>query len=129
MKPVGNWGDLIANLSTGTTLIIYGAIFPGMVAVGSTMMSIPPVGWLPAGCTPQFSPIFPTFVVSTGAGPMAIGPTKLYPVRALTHAGPGGRADAIAETAKAVFFAPANPSGASPGERSATTWAASCRWW
>lgn len=95
-------------------------------------MVMPPEGWLPAGFTPQvvkgkggedFSPremlrtpqfhlISLTFAVSAGAGLMAIGLMKLYPVEALVDNGVGAdNADAIAGTAMAVFFSLANGIG------------------
>ncbi|MEA2023105.1 MAG: MFS transporter, partial [Actinomycetota bacterium] len=62
--------------------------------------------------SPQFHLISLTFAVSAGAGLMAIGLMKLYPVEALTEAGVGDvQADAIAGTAMAVFFSLANGIG------------------
>jgi len=62
--------------------------------------------------TPQFHLISLTFAVSAGAGLMAIGLMKLYPVEALEGAGVGSvEASAIAGTAMAVFFSLANGIG------------------
>ena len=52
IKLAGNWGDLIARTSIGWTFVIYGAIFAVLVVAGSTLMKMPPAGWLPAGYTP-----------------------------------------------------------------------------
>jgi len=63
--------------------------------------------------TPQFHLISLTFMVSAGAGLMAIGIMKLYPVEALQD-GQGlsaDSADAVAGTAMAVFFSLANGIG------------------
>ena len=62
--------------------------------------------------TPQFYLIFLTFAVGAGAGLMAIGLMKLYPMEALQAAGYGPvEASAIAGTAMAVFFSLANGAG------------------
>ncbi|MEE8486012.1 MAG: MFS transporter [Acidimicrobiia bacterium] len=62
--------------------------------------------------TPQFHLISFTFAVSAGAGLMAIGLMKLYPIEALTSAGVDSvEASAIAGTAMAVFFSVANGIG------------------
>ena len=132
IKLAGNWGDLIANTSVGWTFIIYGGIFAVLVVAGSTLMKMPPAGWLPAGYTPpektasggagfspkemlhtpQFYLIFLTFVASAGVGLMATGVMKLAPVDELVGSGlTVDRAEAIAETAAAVFFALANGIG------------------
>ena len=78
-----------------------------MVSLGSTMMVMPPKGWTPEGFTPpeaagaggesftpremlrtpQFHLISLTFMVSAGAGLMAIGLMKLYPIEALGENG------------------------------------------
>ena len=132
MKLGGEWGNLIDDHGLGTTFVIYGVIFAVLVLLGSRVMRMPPAGWLPAGFTPQvvkgkggenFSPkemlrtpqfhlISLTFAVSAGAGLMAIGLMKLWPVEALVDNGVGAdSADAIAGTAMAVFFALANGIG------------------
>ncbi len=132
VKIAGSWGNLIENTSLGTTFLIYGIAFTVFVLIGSIWMVMPPEGWLPEGFTPpvaagagstnftpremlrspQFHLISLTFAVSAGAGLMAIGLMKLYPVEALMEAGVGDvQADAIAGTAMAVFFSLANGVG------------------
>jgi OFA family oxalate/formate antiporter-like MFS transporter len=95
-------------------------------------MVMPPAGWLPEGFeppqamgaggedftpqemlrTPQFHLVSLTFMVSAGAGLMAIGLMKLYPIEALTASGFSRiEASAIAGTAMAVFFSLANGIG------------------
>jgi len=132
VKIAGEWGNLIDDHGIDVTFFIYGAAFAALVLLGSRWMSMPPAGWLPAGFTPQvvkgkggedFSPqemlrtpqfhlISLTFAVSAGAGLMAIGLMKLWPVEALVDNGVGlDRADAIAGTAMAVFFSLANGIG------------------
>jgi OFA family oxalate/formate antiporter-like MFS transporter len=62
--------------------------------------------------TPQFYLIFLTFAVSAGAGLMAIGLMKLWPVEALVDGGMGAeQADDVAGLAMAVFFSLANGIG------------------
>jgi OFA family oxalate/formate antiporter-like MFS transporter len=132
IKLAGNWGDLLNSLGVGWTFVLYGGIFAALVVFGSTMMKMPPAGWLPAGYTPpektaaggagfspkemlrtpQFYLIFLTFVASAGVGLMATGVMKLAPVDELIGSGfTEDRAEAIAETAAAVFFALANGIG------------------
>ncbi len=131
MKLAGGWGKLIENLGLGATFAILGGIFLVLVVLGSITMRMPPAGWLPAGYvppaataaggtgfkplemlrTPQFYLIFLTFTVSAGAGLMAIGLMKLYPVEALQPGLTEVDAKAVAETAMAVFFALANGIG------------------
>jgi OFA family oxalate/formate antiporter-like MFS transporter len=133
VKLAGSWGNLIDNSGIGTTFMIYGAAFAVLVLIGSVTMKMPPDGWLPAGFTPpkvavgsggedfkpremihtpQFHLISITFFVSAGAGLMAIGLMKLWPVEALVDNGLSlDRADAIAGTAMAVFFSLANGIG------------------
>jgi OFA family oxalate/formate antiporter-like MFS transporter len=133
VKLAGSWGNLIDDLGIDTTFFIYGAAFAVFVLIGSRWMQMPPDGWLPDGFvpptaavgtggenfkpaemlkTPQFHLISFTFAVSAGAGLMAIGLMKLYPVEALVENGINlDRADAIAGTAMAVFFSLANGAG------------------
>ncbi len=132
VKLAGGWGNLIANLGLGPTFMIYGATFTGLVLMGALFMRMPPAGWLPeqfspptgseAGGeefsstemirTPQFHMISIAFFVSAGAGLMAIGLMKLYPIELLTSAGMTEvEASAIAGTAMAVFFSLANGIG------------------
>jgi OFA family oxalate/formate antiporter-like MFS transporter len=132
VKLAGSWGKLIDNLGIDSTFMIYGAVFAVFVLLGSRWMVMPPDGWLPEGFTPpekvgeggedfepremlrtpQFHLISLTFAVSAGAGLMAIGLMKLYPVEALMDGGlTEVRADAIAGTAMAVFFSLANGIG------------------
>jgi len=132
IKMAGSWGGLIENIGLGSTFRIYGVAFATLILLGSIWMRMPPEGWLPAGFTPpdaagmggedftsremlrtpQFHLISLTFAVSAGAGLMAIGLMKLYPVEALTDAGVDAvEASAIAGTAMAVFFSLANGIG------------------
>lgn len=126
------WGDLIENFGLDGTFLIYGIAFAVLVLVGSIWMEMPPAGWLPEGFTPpkvtgaggdnftsqemlrtpQFYLIFLTFAVSAGAGLMAIGLMKLWPVEALVDGGMlEAEADDIAGLAMAVFFSLANGFG------------------
>jgi OFA family oxalate/formate antiporter-like MFS transporter len=132
IKMAGSWGGLIENIGLGSTFRIYGVAFAALILLGSIWMRMPPEGWLPEGFTPpdaagmggedftsremlrtpQFHLISLTFAVSAGAGLMAIGLMKLYPVEALTDAGVDAvEASAIAGTAMAVFFSLANGIG------------------
>jgi len=133
VKLGGSWGNLIDDLGIDTTFLIYGIAFAVLVLIGSRWMAMPPDGWVPAGFTPpeisvgtggenftpremlktpQFHLISFTFAVSAGAGLMAIGLMKLYPVEALVDNGvTADSADAIAGTAMAVFFSLANGIG------------------
>ncbi len=130
VKLAGEWGDLIATRGLGSTFTIYGVAFAALVLAASPAMRMPPAGWLPAGFnpapgsvgeefqpremlrTPQFHLISLTFAVSAGAGLMAIGLMKLYPIEALMATGKGqAEASAIAGTAMAVFFSLANGIG------------------
>ena len=132
IKVAGAWGNLIDRIGLDGTFVVYGLAFAVIVALGSTTMKMPPSGWLPAGFTPpeqsgeggedftprqmlrtpQFHLISLTFMVSAGAGLMAIGVMKLYGVEALTGGGvTESEADAIAGTAMAVFFSLANGIG------------------
>ena len=132
IKIAGEWGDLIGRLGLDGTFIVYAAVFAALVLLGSVAMVFPPEGWLPDGFvpaagadsgavdftpremlrTPQFHLISLTFAVSAGAGLMAIGLMKLWPVEALTDQGLGQvEASAIAGTAMAVFFSLANGIG------------------
>ena len=132
IKVAGAWGDLIDRIGLDGTFLTYGIAFAVLVSLGSVPMTMPPSGWQPEGFTPplavgagsedftpremirtpQFHLISLTFMVSAGAGLMAIGLMKLYPVEALTEGGMlEDRADAIAGTAMAVFFSIANGLG------------------
>ena len=134
VKLAGAWGELIDTVGLSNTFIIYGVIFALMVITGGIWMRFPPKGWQPEGYaaggehaevsgtreldskqmlrTPQFYLIFFTFVFSAGAGLMAIGIMKLYPMEALTANGiTKSQASAIAGTAMAVFFSLANGLG------------------
>ena len=127
-----SWGNLIDNVGLDGTFLIYGIAFAVLVLVGSIWMEMPPEGWLPEGFTPpkvtgaggdnflsremlrtpQFYLIFLTFAVSAGAGLMAIGLMKLWPVEALVDGGMlEAEADDIAGLAMAVFFSLANAIG------------------
>jgi OFA family oxalate/formate antiporter-like MFS transporter len=132
IKVAGAWGDLIDRIGLDGTFITYGIAFAVLIVLGSLTMKMPPAGWAPEGYvapekvgeggedftpremlrTPQFHLISLTFMVSAGAGLMAIGLMKLYPVEALTDGGMlEDDADAIAGTAMAVFFSLANGIG------------------
>ena len=132
IKIAGSWGTLIESIGLGQTFLTYGVAFTTLILIGSFWMRMPPEGWLPAGFippeaaglggenftaremlrTPQFHLISITFAVSAGAGLMAIGLMKLYPVEALTGSGVDSvEASAIAGTAMAVFFSLANGVG------------------
>jgi OFA family oxalate/formate antiporter-like MFS transporter len=132
IKIAGSWGGLIDSIGLDGTFRVYGAAFTLLILIGAIWMRMPPKGWLPEGFvapvaagsgadeftsremirTPQFHLISFTFAVSAGAGLMAIGLMKLYPVEALTDAGVGAvEASAIAGTAMAVFFSLANGIG------------------
>lgn len=132
IKLAGDWGGLIDRIGLDGTFIAYGIGFAALVLAGSTVMRMPPDGWTPDGFvaatgtdagavsftpremlrTPQFHLISLTFAVSAGAGLMAIGLMKLYPVEALVDNGFSQvEASAIAGTAMAVFFSLANGVG------------------
>jgi OFA family oxalate/formate antiporter-like MFS transporter len=132
IKIAGSWGGLIDSIGIDGTFRVYGVIFMVLILTGAIWMRMPPKGWLPEGFvvpvvagsgaddftsremlrTPQFHLISFTFAVSAGAGLMAIGLMKLYPVEALTDAGVSDvEASAIAGTAMAVFFSLANGIG------------------
>ena len=134
VKLAGAWGKLIDSIGLSNTFIVYGVIFALMVIIGGIWMRFPPKDWKPEGYTggeqdavtrdivdydskkmlhtPQFYLIFLTFVFSAGAGLMAIGIMKLYPMEALTaHGLSTAQASAIAGTAMAVFFSLANGLG------------------
>jgi len=132
VKIAGSWGNLIDNIGLDGTFMVYGVAFAVLVVIGGMWMKMPPEGWLPDGYvppeagtaggdefspremlrTPQFHLISLTFLVSAGAGLMAIGLMKLYPPEALVENGfTVDNADAIAGTAMAVFFSLANGAG------------------
>jgi len=132
VKLAGAWGDLIDRIGLDGTFRVYGVTFAVLVGLGSLAMTMPPKGWRPPGFTPpeavgeggedftsremrrtpQFHLISLTFMVSAGAGLMAIGVMKLYPVELLTDGGMSDdQASAVAGTAMAVFFSLANGIG------------------
>ena len=134
VKLAGSWGNLIEDIGLANTFMIYGVAFALMVIIGGLWMKWPPEGWKPKGyvekknvtstgsgeeftskemlSTPQFYLIFFTFIFSAGAGLMAIGLMKLYPMEALMANGLSKvEASAIAGTAMAVFFSLANGLG------------------
>ena len=132
VKLAGSWGNLIDDLGLDGTFVVYGVAFAVLAGLGASVMRMPPEGWNPAGFvpsvdagsggedftpremlkTPQFHLISLTFAVSAGAGLMAIGLMKLYPIEALTAGGLGSvEASAVAGTAMAVFFSLSNGAG------------------
>ncbi len=132
VKLAGEWGNLLDRWGLDGTFLAYGVLFAVLVVAGSTVMRMPPDGWTPPGYvapqtagtgaegfspremlrTPQFHLISLTFMVSAGAGLMAIGLMKLYPIEALMAGGmEGAAASAVAGTAMAVFFSLANGAG------------------
>ena len=134
VKLAGEWGNLLSNYGLSKTFMFYGIAFAVLVIIGGLWMKFPPKGWLPKGYienkvvengavsnefnssemlkTVQFILIFLTFVFSAGAGLMAIGLMKLYPMDALMSNGYTEiEASAIAGTAMAVFFSLANGLG------------------
>ncbi len=132
VKLAGSWGHLIERIGLSGTFLAYGLAFAALVMAGSVFMVMPPSDWLPAGFEPpeeagaggddftpremihtlQFHLISFTFAVSAGAGLMAIGLMKLYPIEALTEHGLStAEASAVAGTAMAVFFSLANGLG------------------
>ncbi len=133
IKIAGSWGSVIDGYGIGSTFMLYGVATAALVLVGAIWMRMPPQGWVPSGFeapvtaagtggedfvpremlrTPQFHLMSFTFAVSAGAGLMAIGLMKLYPVEALALTGVSDvRASAIAGTAMAVFFSLANGVG------------------
>ncbi len=132
VKLAGSWGELINGIGLAATFAVYGILFGVLVSAGSTVMRMPPAGWAPEGFvpeqaageggenyeprqmlrTPQFHLISLTFAVSAGAGLMAIGLMKLYPIGALVSNGiSAAEASAVAGTAMAVFFSLANGAG------------------
>jgi OFA family oxalate/formate antiporter-like MFS transporter len=132
IKLAGAWGGLLESFGLGMTWIIYGGVFALFVVTGAIWMVMPADGWEPDGYeapsapgsggedftpaemmrTPQFHLISLTFMVSAGAGLMAIGLMKLFPVQALTASGLSAvESSAVAGTAMAVFFSLANGIG------------------
>lgn len=132
IKLAGEWGRLIEGIGLDGTFLTFGVAFAVLVLAGATTMRFPPEGWVPDGYepptavgagtvdytpremlrTPQFHLISLTFAVSAGAGLMAIGLMKLYPVEALVDNGLAvDEARAVAGTAMAVFFSLANGLG------------------
>ncbi len=132
IKIAGSWGGLIDSYGLDGTFLTYGLVFALLVVGSSVVMKMPPEGWVPEGFvppvaagsggedfspremqrTPQFHLISLTFAVSAGAGLMAIGLMKLYPVESLTDSGLSeNEASAIAGTAMALFFSVANGAG------------------
>lgn len=136
VKLAGTWGGLLESVGLGTTFVIYGAAFAGLVLLGGVWMRFPPEGWMPAGWRPdetgdeagessrrdlctsemlrstQYYVILTTFVFSAGAGLMSIGLMKLFPMQALMANGLSeAAASAAAGTAMAVCFSLANGLG------------------
>lgn len=133
VKIAGDWGHLIERMGLSGTFMLFGVVFVALVSLGSIWMHMPSAAWSPPGYTapvvqsggggenfsivdmmhtPQFYLIFLTFTASAGAGLMAIGLMKLYPMEALQASGYSvADASAIAGTAMAVFFSLANGIG------------------
>ena len=111
------FAGLLKTVGLGTTLVIYGGVFAGMLILGSLWMVFPPEGWAPKGfaekaaqakpgapaqtesaspkervgtqilATRNFYMIFLTFIISAGTGLMVIGIMKLYALEALPETG------------------------------------------
>jgi len=136
VKLAGSWGHLLDTIGIANTFMVYGIVFGIAVIVGGIWMVFPPERWTPPGykeaspaagaaaaaardmtsgqmlSTPQYYMILLTFAFGASAGLMSIGLMKLFPIEALTANGMAiDRADAVAGTAMAVFFALANGLG------------------
>ncbi|MBF0461695.1 MAG: OFA family MFS transporter [Magnetococcales bacterium] len=133
IKIAGAPYNLIKSVGLDNTFIYYGIIFAVLTIIGALPMRMPPAGWAPKGyvapantagsggdsftvggmlSTYQFYMIFLTFTFSAGAGLMAVGLMKLFPMEALKATGfSPEEAGAIAGTAMAVFFSLANGIG------------------
>lgn len=114
--------------------MLYGAIFAGVVTLGSLVLVNPPEGWLPTGWTPpttgaagsggasftvgqmirtaQYWILFLTFTVGAMAGLMVIGVIALFGADALTANGvERAKATVITGTAMGLFLALLNALG------------------
>lgn len=137
VKFADSWGHLINQIGLSGTFIAYGLIYTLLIFIGAQWMKFPAEGWKPVGWqekengktvkharpayefdshemlgTKQFYFLLLTFAFSSGAGLMAIGLMKLYPVEALQANGlEAVEASAVAGTAMAVFFSLANGLG------------------
>ena len=119
VKLAGTWGGLIADYGIGNTFMIYGALFMGLVVLGSLWMTFPPNFQPPqpdqaAGKndfranqmirTVDYWTIFSTFAIGATAGLMCIGLMKQFPNQALLNNGMAiPAADAAAGTAMVIF--------------------------
>lgn len=134
VKLAGSWGHLIDEIGLANTFVTYGIVFAALVFLGSSWMINPPVGYCPAGWSPertggvtvaqtemdarmmrhtwQFYALWTMFVAGAMAGLMVIGCMKLFGIDALQQGGfTAVAASAKAGTAMAVFFALANGLG------------------
>ena len=119
VKLAGTWGGLIAGYGIGNTFIIYGAVFLGLVLLGSLWMTFPPEFVPPKPDqqgsrldfhsdemirTREYWAIFSTFAMGATAGLMCIGLMKQFPSQALVASGMAdAAADAAAGTAMVIF--------------------------
>jgi OFA family oxalate/formate antiporter-like MFS transporter len=119
VKLAGTWGGLITDYGIGSTFMIYGVVFMGLVLLGSLWMTFPPNFKPPqpdqvAGKfdfrskemirTVDYWSIFSTFAIGATAGLMCIGLMKQFPSQALvTNGMPETTADAAAGTAMVIF--------------------------
>ncbi|MBN1845885.1 MAG: OFA family MFS transporter [Sedimentisphaerales bacterium] len=123
------WAGLYGmGMEVSKVFMLYGAIFAGLVILGSFLMINPPEGWSPPGwspdtskaavsggvnfsekqmvATPQFWMLFFIFTAGAMAGLMVIGIIGLFGKDALTANGLElAKADIIAGTAMGLFFA------------------------
>lgn len=136
IKLADTWPKLIPTFGLPVTFIIYGAVFAGLVLLGSIWMKFPPAGWKPAGWnpaanpvaaasagavdytssqmlrTPQFYMIWVVFLFGAAAGLMTIGLAKLFPPQALIAGGMDPlTAGAVASTAAGLCLPIANGIG------------------
>jgi len=137
IKLASTWGHLIDRLGVSGVFTLYGAIFATAVAIGSIWMVNPPVGYRPAGWSPQtaktstsnadtasllprqmlrhiqFYAIWLMFIFTSMAGLMVIGNIALFAKDRLVEVSGVSReaAIAIAGTAMAVFYSIANGLG------------------
>jgi OFA family oxalate/formate antiporter-like MFS transporter len=119
VKLAGTWGRLITDYGVGSTFMVYGVIFMGLVLLGSLWMNFPPNFIAPKPDhkgskfdfrsremirTVDYWSIFSTFAIGATAGLMCIGLMKQFPSQALVANGMAeAAADATAGTAMVIF--------------------------